>query len=90
MTLNLRRLNVILLTLLVLIILAGCPSTPPGDTDPDDPVETDLFSLTIMHTNDLHARIMEFNKYGNTASAEESEAGGGSGIGGGAGVGTLY
>jgi len=39
----------------------------------------ELFTLVVLHTNDLHARMREFNKYGNTTSEEESAAGEGFG-----------
>ncbi len=29
------------------------------------------FSLTILHTNDVHSRILQFNRHGNTCSDEE-------------------
>ena len=31
------------------------------------------FNLTILHTNDCHARFMEINKYGGTCKPEDSE-----------------
>ena len=34
-----------------------------------------LFQLTVLHTNDVHARIEETNKYGGTCSQEDSQAG---------------
>ena len=30
------------------------------------------FTLTIMHTNDVHARVLQFNKYGGTCSEEDA------------------
>lgn len=35
----------------------------------------DLFNLTILHTNDVHCRFEEANKFGGACTQQESEAG---------------
>ena len=56
----------------------GDDSTADDDStvgDDDQTGEATDFSLTILHTNDTHAHIEEFNAYGSTCSEEESSAG---------------
>ena len=59
--------------ILPLILLTACPSSaPPADVSDDEP---DLFTLTILHTNDTHARIVQVNSHGNTCDEEDALAG---------------
>ena len=37
--------------------------------------EVKTYDLTIIHTNDVHARIQQFNKYGTPCSAEDAQDG---------------
>jgi len=73
------KLGAITFYLILLVVLTGCPA-PEQSTDTPSGDESELFTLVVLHTNDLHARISEFNRFGNTTSREESEAG--EGIGG--------
>jgi len=76
-----QRSFVICIILLTVVLLTGCPQSEVTENTGQD----ELFELTILHTNDVHARIREINKYGNTCSAEESADGDGI-----AGVARLY
>ncbi len=65
---------------IVMALLTACPATEPaGNGDTPEPDDSELFSLVVFHTNDCHARIREFNRFGNTCTQEESEAGEGFG-----------
>ena len=74
----------ILLTALLVLTLIGCSNDK--EMEPEDPLETtgqsemirdesNLFPLTILHTNDVHGRVMQFNDWGNTCDPEDIEAG---------------
>ena len=51
-------------TLLVAVVFALTISTVSA-----------VFNLTIMHTNDIHCRFEEANKYGGTCTAEDAAKG---------------
>ena len=68
---------IFLMIIFIVSLLMSC--TPKADTDiePESatPIATegesgDLFPLTILHSNDTHARILQFNSHGNTCDAE--------------------
>jgi len=54
---------------ILVFVLPSCTSDSGDDTS-DTPA--DLFVLTVLHTNDVHGRVAEFNSHGSTCSAEES------------------
>ena len=69
-------LSILTVFILSTIFLIGCPPRPkPGAGDEQVEPVAQLFDLTILHTNDVHARIREINKYGNTCTIEETESG---------------
>jgi 5'-nucleotidase/UDP-sugar diphosphatase len=54
----------------LVIMLPSCTSDSGDDTSTD--TSSDLFRLTVLHTNDVHGRVGEFNTHGSTCTAEES------------------
>jgi 5'-nucleotidase len=63
--------------LILLAFLTACPApapkAPPAGQTTQPPTE-ELFPLTILHTNDVHARVMQFNSHGSTCNEEEAAA----------------
>ena len=69
-------LSILTVFILSTVFLVGCPPRPrPGAGDEQPEPVAKLFDLTILHTNDIHARIREINNYGNTCTVEETESG---------------
>jgi 5'-nucleotidase / UDP-sugar diphosphatase len=69
---------------LILILLTACPTGTTGSentgsestaTGENEVASTAPFTLTILHTNDTHARILQVNKHGNTCNDEDATAG---------------
>ncbi|HDS30554.1 MAG TPA: multifunctional 2',3'-cyclic-nucleotide 2'-phosphodiesterase/5'-nucleotidase/3'-nucleotidase, partial [Firmicutes bacterium] len=55
----------IISAILLVFVLTACPAPQPKE-EPEN-----LFTLTVLHTNDTHARIMDFNKHGTTCNDDE-------------------
>ena len=53
------------LVAIALLVVASCKSGDPGEP----------FELTLLHTNDTHARIVEFNRYGSSCRDDERAEG---------------
>jgi 5'-nucleotidase len=71
---------------LILILLTACPTgtsstgsentgTESTATGENEVASSAPFNLTILHTNDTHARIMQVNSHGNTCDDEHAAAG---------------
>ncbi len=79
MTDIIKRFTVLFVYLVIVTLLVSCPKPAEGDTDIDsvavaDQVD-DLYSLTVLHTNDVHGRVMQFNSHGSTCKEEEAAEG---------------
>lgn len=54
----------------VVLVVALLGAVTESATDPSS-----LFNLTILHTNDVHCRFEQANKYGGSCTDEEAAAG---------------
>ena len=61
-----RKRLVVLVAMLMTLLIGTMPAVAQDGED---------FTLTILHTNDVHARIDEFDSRGNTCDEEEQSAG---------------
>ncbi len=60
-----------------MLFSVSCTTPDDSETNGDEtpPETTDLFALTVLHSNDCHARIKDFNEWGNTCDEEDDAAG---------------
>ena len=76
MTSIIRRTHFAYLYVIFILLLASCVRPPkPAPTPPSPPPPPPPFTLSIMHTNDTHAHILPFNRFGNTCSEQEAGQG---------------
>ncbi len=73
----LTKFQAVLIFIVLAFLFSGCPSNDPDGNQDNNQENEELFTLTILHTNDMHARIREINKYGNTVNLEEAADGDG-------------
>jgi len=78
---HLKTSLLITLCLCSIIIFSACNNSEEnnftdGDLDGENESEiTGNLQMTILHTNDTHSHVLEFNKYGSDCSSEDSAAG---------------
>lgn len=83
-----KKLNYLLIFVVTIFLVTNCNDSTDeftdGDTDSEnitkedgdtDQVSESGLLLTILHTNDTHSKILEFDGYGSTCEEEESAAG---------------